>query len=149
MTGRTTDRICNQNISHQQKDCPVFQIAEHCRRIADHCRHGKSKHPGRLLRSYTQHIPKLPGNPARDTATTHGHGFHFRPATRTCKGADCHSAGLQLSLNRTFFFIGRIFITRCPHRHGKVCRVQHQMEFAAHDPCQVNLVGFAPKSQPP
>ena len=28
---------------------------------------------------------------------------------------------------------------RCQHWHGKVCDVLHQMEFAAHHPCQASL----------
>lgn len=60
------------------------------------------------------------------------------------------SWNVRFVLGLAYFF--NVFAYRldwCQQKHGKVCDMLHQIEFAAHHPCQVNLVAFAPKSQPP
>lgn len=139
MTGRLTDRNCNHNDGHSEKDLPFSESADDCRPIAGDF-HPRQTNRHRYCYADTRNtFPNHAFQPRRETAfpsllhsPTADCSLRFRDSTHRMPEFHCR---------RTDTFASSDFFTdlRCQHWHGKVCDVLHQMQFAAHHPCQASL----------
>ena len=138
MTGRLTDRNCNHNDGHSEKDLPFSESADDCRPIAGDFHPRQTNRPRYCYADTRNTFPNHAFQPSRKAAF-----LLLRPSP----SADC-SLRIQYSTHWIRDFIANarthslhlIFTDlRCQHWHGKVCEVLHQMGFAAHHPCQASL----------
>lgn len=138
MTGRLTDRNCNHNDGHSEKDLPFSESADDCRPIAGDFHPRQTNAPDIVTQIHATHSritlfsrsgrPFFPHcDPIRRLIVTLGSGILPTVCRNFIASVRTHSLHL-------------IFTDlRCQHWHGKVCDVLHQMEFAAHHPCQASL----------
>lgn len=138
MTGRLTDRNCNHNDGHSEKDLPFSESADDCRPIAGDFHPRQTNRPRFCYADTRNTFPNHAFQPHKKTAF-----FHCDPLRRLIVTS---GSGILPSECRNFIASARthslhlIFTElRCQHWHGKVCDVLHQMEFAAHHPCQASL----------
>ena len=138
MTGRLTDRNCNHNDGHSEKDLPFSESADDCRPIAGDFHPRQTNRPRFCYADTRNTFPNHAFQPHKKTAF-----FHCDPLRRLIVTS---GSGILPSECRNFIASARthslhlIFTElRCQHWHGKVCDVLHQMGFAAHHPCQASL----------
>lgn len=138
MTCRLTDRNCNHNDGHSEKDLPFSESADDCRPIAGDF-HPRQTNSSRFCYADTHNtFLKHAFQPRRETVF-----FSLRPSP----SADCsclfryfateHRDSIASARTHSLHLI--FTDLRCQHWHGKVCEVLHQIEFAAHHPCQASL----------
>lgn len=138
MTGRLTDRNCNHNDGHSEKDLPFSESADDCRPIAGDF-HPRKTNSSRFCYADTHNtFLKHAFQPRRVTVFSH--------RNPSCRLIEPYDSELRHTGFRDFIASARthslhlIFTDlRCQHWHGKVCEVLHQMQFAAHHPCQASL----------
>ena len=138
MTGRLTDRNCNHNDGHSEKDLQFSESADDCRPIAGDF-HPRQTSSSRFCYADTHNtFPNHAFQPRRGSVFSH--------RNPSCRLIEPYDSGLRHTGFRDFIASARthslhlIFTDlRCQHWHGKVCDVLHQMEFAAHHPCQASL----------
>lgn len=138
MTGRLTDRNCNHNDGHLEKDLPFSESADDCRQIAGDFHPRQTDRPRYCYADTRNTFPNHAFQPRRKTAffslrhsPTADCSLRFRVLPSGCR--DFIASARTHSLHLIFTDL------RCQHWHGKVCDVLHQMEFAAHHPCQASL----------
>lgn len=138
MTGRLTDRNCNHNDGHSEKDLPFSESADDCRPIAGDFHPRQTNRPRYCYADTRNTFPITLFQPRRETVF-----FSLRPSP----SADCSFLFRYFATEHRDFIASAqthslhlIFTDlRCQHWHGKVCEVLHQMQFAAHHPCQASL----------
>lgn len=138
MTGRLTDRNCNHNDGHSEKDLPFSKSADDCRPISGDF-HPRQTNSSRFCYADTHNtFLKHAFQPRRVTVFSH--------RNPSCRLIEPYDSELRHTGFRDFIASARthslhlIFTDlRCQHWHGKVCDVLHQIEFAAHHPCQASL----------
>lgn len=138
MTGRLTDRNCNHNDGHSEKDLPFSESADDCRPIAGDFHPRQTNRPRYCYADTRNTFPITLFQPRRVTVFSH--------RNPSCRLIEPYDSELRHTGFRDFIASARthslhlIFTDlRCQHWHGKVCEVLHQMEFAAHHPCQASL----------
>lgn len=138
MTGRLTDRNCNHNDGHSEKDLSFSENADDCRLIAGDFHPRKTNRPRFCYADTHNTFLKHAFQPRRGTVFSH--------RNPSCRLIALSNSGVRHTGFRDFITSTRthslhlIFTDLlCQHWHGKVCDVLHQIEFAAHHPCQANL----------
>lgn len=138
MTGRLTDRNCNHNDGHSEKDLPFSESADDCRPIAGDFHPRQTTRPRYCYADTRNTFPNHAFQPLRKAVFS-----HCDPIRRLIVTL---GSGILPTVCRNFIASVRthslhlIFTDlRCQHWHGKVCDVLHQMKFAAHHPCQASL----------
>lgn len=138
MTGRLTDRNCNHNDGHSEKDLPFSESADDCRPIAGDFHPRQTNRPRYCYADAHNTFLKHAFQPRRVTVFSH--------RNPSCRLIEPYDSELRHTGFRDFIASARthslylIFTDlQCQHWHGKVCEVLHQIEFAAHHPCQASL----------
>ncbi len=146
MTGRLTDRNCNHNDGHSEKDLSFSENADDCRLIAGDFHPRKTNRPRFCYADTHNTFLKHAFQPRRGTVFSH--------RNPSCRLIALSNSGVRHTGFRDFITSTRthslhlIFTDlRCQHWHGKVCEVLHAICSTSPLPSELGL-GWL-QSRPP